>query len=499
MPMVARSLQELRRWFDSCPAYVAVHEGPEHRYAYVNPAIERVLEGRRIIGKGVREVLTELVGDDLFERMDRTYRTGEISVENVMRLTVGSGSSFHRQGDVYFNHILQPWRNEEGEIQGIVSLAFDITRLVESREKLEQSREHFRIALKHAPITVFSQDRDLVYTWVFNASPEFQATQIIGKADRELLSPQDAEKIEALKRKVLQCRDVVHEEVSFMFCNSVHHFDLYLEALFDSEGEVVGVTGAAVEITARKQLAEQLSRMNLTLEDQVRERTAQLRQRMKQLRRLWSEVTVAEERERERLAEIIHDDLQQYLVAMRLGLERLQVQSDEVQLPEQISTLLSIAEDAMRVSRSLAADLPPRTLQADGLIPALEWLKIWLERNQKLVVELDLDSDAEPGDDFLRSLLYSAAKELLLNSVKHGDASEVGIELSNSGRSFELSICDNGRGFPEFSSEEGEKGTGLGLPAIRRRIESIGGQVQIRSVSGFGSRIDITVPKDNEE
>lgn len=495
--MVARSLEELRRWFDNCPAFVAVHEGPEHRYAYVNPVIERVLPDRQIIGKPVREVIPELEGQGLFERMDRTYRTGEISVENEMRIVVGEESQFHRRGNAYFNHILQPWRGEDGKVQGIVSLAFDITDLVNTKEKLAKSQERFRVALAPSPVTVFSHDRDLAYTWIFNSSVGFPAEEIIGKTDRDLLSLEDAEKLEALKMRVLQSGQNLREEISLTYGDSVHYFDLYMESIRDSNGRVTGISGAGVDITDRKKLEEQLTRANLSLEDQVQRRTVELHRRMNQLRQLSAELTMAEERERERLAGVLHDDLQQYLTVLKVGLERFEDRVDSDQ-QESIRSLVSATDTAIRISRSLSAELTPRTLHAQGLIPALKWLKNWMENNYQLDVKLNLEPSAEPSDQFIRSLIFGAVKELLLNSVKHGRASEAGIRFSQTDLSMELSVWDNGQGFAESVSDDGESATGLGFSMIRRRIESIGGQVQMPSTSGPGSRVDISIPKEQD-
>ncbi|ABA22384.1 multi-sensor hybrid histidine kinase [Trichormus variabilis ATCC 29413] len=118
-------------------------------------------------------------------------------------------------------------------------------------QKLRQSEERFRLALSNSDIVVFQQDRDLRYRWIHNYQGVASAEEIIGKSDNELFPASVAEKLTAIKQKVLEKDVSVHEEVSVIFHGKVVYYDLLAEPL-TIDGQIQGITCAAVDITERK-------------------------------------------------------------------------------------------------------------------------------------------------------------------------------------------------------------------------------------------------------
>jgi PAS domain S-box-containing protein len=121
-------------------------------------------------------------------------------------------------------------------------------------QALRQSEERFRVALKNTNISVFNQDRDLRYTWLFNPLHGLDASRIVGKSDFELSVPQPS-----IERKLRVLREGIglHEEVETVILNKRYAVELTLEPLRDETG-VIGITAAAVDITSLKNVQREL-------------------------------------------------------------------------------------------------------------------------------------------------------------------------------------------------------------------------------------------------
>jgi PAS domain S-box-containing protein len=135
----------------------------------------------------------------------------------------------------------------------------NITERKRTQEALRKSEERFRVALQGSSIVVFSQDLELRHNWVYNPHPEMAAEAILGKTDREILPPDTAEKITAIKQSVIEQGVRARTEVEIEINGQITTYDVALEPLRAPSGEVVGLTGAATNITERKQ-AEQILR-----------------------------------------------------------------------------------------------------------------------------------------------------------------------------------------------------------------------------------------------
>ena len=146
----------------------------------------------------------------------------------------------------------------------------------EMEDALRRSEERFRITLAHSPVAVFSQDRNLRYTWVYNPPSGLSPGEMIGKTDAGLAGLEDAERMTAIKRRVLETGRSAQEGIRFTTAGGSHYFDLSVEPLRDPAGAVTGVTCIAVDVTRRRQAEEELRKHRERLEDMVIERTTDL-------------------------------------------------------------------------------------------------------------------------------------------------------------------------------------------------------------------------------
>jgi signal transduction histidine kinase len=254
----------------------------------------------------------------------------------------------------------------------------------------------------------------------------------------------------------------------------------------------IQILSLARDITERKRTETALRELNTALESKVAQRTAQLQQRARQLQKLTLELTEAEERERKRLAEILHDDLQQVLAAAKfqVGLlnGRLRDDAESQELAEHARNLLI---DAIAKSRSLSHQLRPPVLSQSDLGEVFEWLAQEMQTKHGLTVHLEIGERMELASEALRVLLYKVAQELLFNVIKHAGVREATLRLRRQCGRLRLSVADRGRGFDPAAPG---CTVGFGLLSIRERVGLLGGRLKIRSAPGRGSVFLLSVP-----
>jgi signal transduction histidine kinase/ActR/RegA family two-component response regulator len=234
-----------------------------------------------------------------------------------------------------------------------------------------------------------------------------------------------------------------------------------------------------------------LKELNESLEQQVEERTELAEARARQLQSLAVDLIEAEERERQRISDMLHDDLQQMIAGARMQLQAAGNKQDPAPVIKNVDRLL---EQCIEKSRGLSHQLSPPVLHQFGLGPALDWLVRQMEEQFGLHVRLETESFLEITDSPVKVFLFRAAQELLFNVVKHSEGKNADVLLSRSDSNLVLSISDSGRGFEPAILNQTDQRTGLGLASLRERALAIGGSLEIDSTPGQGSRFTLKVP-----
>ena len=168
--------------------------------------------------------------------------------------TILSEWTFRRKDGSCFMGEVSGKQLPDGRLQGILR---DLTDRRRSEEELRQSEERFRVALKGSPITVFNQDRELRYTWIYNPQLYLQ-NEVLGKTDEEILGTKRCAGLIALKQTVLKTGVSVREEIAIAHNGNHHAFDVIIEPLFDNSGNVVGITGACMDIARLREMTDRL-------------------------------------------------------------------------------------------------------------------------------------------------------------------------------------------------------------------------------------------------
>jgi PAS domain S-box-containing protein len=233
-----------------------------------------------------------------------------------------------------------------------------------------------------------------------------------------------------------------------------------------------------------------------SLEDVTEQQKAlqQAQERARQLHKLTLELSQAEDHERKRIADILHDDIQQVLAAAKFHLGLIDNGKGNADALQQIVVeVREMLKDAIDKSRSLSHELSPALYQVN-LGEMLTWLAGHMQQGHGLTVYVETCGQVDARSEPLRVFLFKAAQELLFNVVKHARANEARIRVRRMGRYLCLSVADRGRGFDPQRLQEA---TGFGLGTIRERVELLGGRMKVRSRHDAGSRFLIVVPDED--
>jgi len=244
-----------------------------------------------------------------------------------------------------------------------------------------------------------------------------------------------------------------------------------------------------------RDLVSQLANLNQTLEQRVAERTAKAVEQAKKLQLLSAQLSLAEEAERRRIAEMLHEDLQQLLVAARMQLAALCRTRDASEREPIAREIADALERSFRLTKSLSVELAPPVLYEHGLAAALEWLAAETRKNYDVEVTVEADPSANPEAADVRIFLFRAVRELLLNSVKHATGSAVDVTMQHlRPDKVRIIVADGGPGFdPTSLDAQLTSSQKFGLFNIRERVSSFGGEFHINSSPKRGTQITLSL------
>ncbi|MEY4242494.1 MAG: hypothetical protein RLZZ245_79 [Verrucomicrobiota bacterium] len=391
---------------------------------------------------------------------------------------------------------LLPYRTTEDQIAGVVITCVDIT----ARKSAEEAGRWLSVMVESSNDAIISYSMDdKIVSWNHGAERIFgyTAEEMIGR-ENVILIPDDRkherdEIFEKLKRG-----ESISQLETVRVRNDGKLIDLSLSSsvMRNEFGEIVGATMIAQDITVRKAAVEGLKQAKEELEARVEERTAELRKRASQISLMASDLTFTEQRERKRMAHVLHDQFQQLLVAAKMRIESLAKMDAEGRARETVN-LVRLMDEVLSNSRSLAVELSPPIL-GEGLGRALAWLcGSWMREKHDLQVHNMIDLTVDTPHEDMRILLFLAVKELLFNIVKHAGVSEAFVELTVlDAECLQVVVRDRGRGFEVGDCRVGkEPGSGFGLMSLRERLEMLGGRFEIESKLGSGVEAVITAPR----
>ncbi|MFH2037577.1 MAG: sensor histidine kinase [Candidatus Zixiibacteriota bacterium] len=215
----------------------------------------------------------------------------------------------------------------------------------------------------------------------------------------------------------------------------------------------------------------------------------------KQLRRLATELSLAEARERREIASDLHDHIGQALAYVSQKVAILQGNAIFSGMEKDFSEILSILNQTIQYTRNLTVQISPPVLYELGLPAAIDWLAERATQRYKLKAKAMQSGNPQDISEDIRVFIFKAVQELINNVAKHAGANRIDISANWMENGFKLIISDDGQGFDTTSFDRVLAGNCcFGLFSIRERLSYIGGTLSIKSSSGKGTRISMTAP-----
>jgi len=375
-----------------------------------------------------------------------------------------------------------------------------VLRLRDLEQQLSESEERFRVMADGSPLMIWVTNPEGGLEFVNRAYLEFfgcALDDVKGFKWRPLVHPEDAEAFSAKFGSSLRDHAPFWTQVRVRRADGTWRWiESYGAPRFLADGTFVGMVGGSPDITDRKDTEAALVELTENLERLVAERTAESEARAAQLQRLALELSKAEDQERERIAGLLHDDLQQHLAALRFRLGSLMPKdhADE-KTKKKFRHYAQLLDEAIAKSRSLSHDLSPPTLRQNGLLAGLHWLRDDFRAKHGLEIVVRASQEINPESPVLSSIVFRAAKELLFNCQKHAGAATVELDAFREDEELVVCVRDDGRGFdPEEIRKRRDPGAGLGLFAIEERLDFLGGRMEIETAPGKGCRVTLRFP-----
>lgn len=205
-------------------------------------------------------------------------------------------------------------------------------------------------------------------------------------------------------------------------------------------------------------------------------------------------MTTAQENERRRIAQELHDDTVQSFIAVAQGVD-LAMQWIE-NSPNRAIEMLKMARrqvtETVTSLRNLIADLRPPALEELGLVPALQ---MWAENLHGIQFHIEVEGTARRLDEIRELTLFRCAQEAISNAQRHGRATEIFIEVSYQSECVSLTVSDNGKGFDVLAQINANASYGhYGLLGIQERVHRLEGTVNLQSTPEHGTTLQVVIP-----
>ena len=311
--------------------------------------------------------------------------------------------------------------------------------------------------LEAIPDMMFLLSRDGVYLDFHVQDPSVLLVppeQVLGKNIGDVMPPELAEQFAKCLEEVTRSGQTGLVEYSLPILGEERHY----------EARVVNCDGSRVlslvrDITEHKQAEEALRRSH-----------AELEWRTLQLRRLASDLTLAEQHVREELAKTLHDGLQQLLFSAVMTLNRALTSNSQADQVTLLQRARADINEAMEAARTLSVNLFPPILHIGGLPAALAWLAKRTQEQYRVVVNVTADPHANPATSDVRILLFEAVRELLFNAVKHAHVDRIDVSLEvGPDDTIHIHVSDEGVGFDPAVILHHKNQQQLGLGVIQHR------------------------------
>ncbi len=378
-----------------------------------------------------------------------------------------------------------------------VGVVLDVTEEREAEAMLRASEARFRAMAETVPDVLFTATADGVVDYVSQQMEDLTGTApeaLLGtRMWPALLHPGDAARAEQAWAEAVERCEAYELRYRLRTCDGTYCWVIVRARPFlDADGALVQWFGSITDVDALTGAEQALQALNDELETRVEERTAQV---LHLARRL----ATAEQQERQRIAQVLHDDLQQQLYGMSVMLELLGSVGDAAKKEKLTGQVTTTLDQAIHLTRTLATELSPPVMESERLDDLLHWLALREEEQRNLHVHVEMRGACTLPDHGLRVLLYQILRELLLNVTKYAGVGAAHLEAWQQGGSVHILVRDDGDGFDPQALRAAQVTGGFGFNSIRERLRMVGGHIEIDSAPGEGTRVRVSLPVELPE
>jgi signal transduction histidine kinase len=505
----------LHSLFMQAPAYVTLFRGPEHTYVLSNPLNNQALGNRDVLGKPLREAAPEAEAQGFVALLDRVYTTGEpISAKEVLTRVQKADGSFE---EIFINIVYQPTRDAEGRIDGIATFAFDVTPLVQARQKAEalaselrQSEERYRTFVSQSTEGIFRLDVEPPIAVTLPEDEQIdamfrtgivaecndamarmygfeRASELAGTRLDQLLVREDPRNTEYLRTFIqggyrieeAESQEVDREGRRKVFINN------FVGVV--KEGRLVGAWGIQREVTEQRRLYQEAQEAIRVRDEFLSVASHELKTPLTPLSlRLQA---LAQETERQPDSPYV----QKVRASVEVG-------------RRQVTKLATLIGDLLDVSRIVAGRLRLEREDVD-LAGVVRDVASRYELHATRVgspLRVDVPGVVQGRWDALR--VEQVVTNLVDNAIKYGAGKPVHIRLVVEAGDASLVVQDEGIGiapehlsrifgrFERAVSERNYGGLGLGLYISKTLVEAMGGEIRVASTPGQGATFTVRLP-----
>tara|TARA_R110002049_G_scaffold29972_1_gene101855 strand:- start:24721 stop:27603 length:2883 start_codon:yes stop_codon:yes gene_type:complete len=511
--------------FDQAPGFMAVLNGPEHVFRFVNQAYNDLIGARDVVGLPVREALPDIEGQGFFELLDQVFQSGEpVSVKSMsakLRVSPDAPAEQH-----FVDFIFYPLKDDTGAPMGIFVQGHDITDQKNAEAALAATREKFRTMAQTMPVHVWTADKDGGLNWLNVRVYEFTGHsegELFGADWVRVLHPDD------LDAAVKEWTDAIQTgkayETEFRIRKADGGFRWHLvraSPLRDDDGALTGWVGTNTDIEDHKNTEAEIARINSTLEDRVAKRNRELEELHAELRQSQKLEAIGSlaggiAHDFNNLLQVVMGNLQ---IAMRGMPEDSTVHNRLDQAVTSVKRGATLASQLLSFARK--QPLAPVVIKLGRLIEnTSEFLHSAVGEGVELETHFEDDLwntsiDPNSMENALLNLAINARDAMEGKGKLTIHASNVSLDEAFAqahpdvkvGQYIRLAVTDTGCGMsketadrifePFFTTKANGHGTGLGLSMVYGFAKQSGGHMALDSKVGQGTTMYIYLPRSHE-
>ncbi|MFC2062993.1 PAS domain S-box protein [Chloroflexota bacterium] len=434
----------------------------------------------QLVGRPVLDLFPDtLEGKSVARIAFHRYASGEIIEDEELQILTAVGKP------IWISLSVRPFQDISGKIISSHSMVVGITERKRTKDIIHESEEKLRLMYQSISDGIITTNLNGDIQQVSNA-----IVQIFGYSNIEELTGlnlfdfivgRERKKAIATWKRLIESpvTSGIHQHNFIKRDGQVCCVELNTSVLPDSEGVPQGFITLVKDVSARKHTAEQL----ITYQ--------------KELRALTSQMSLAEERERRRIAIDLHDRVGHNLATCSMQISELKAREHTKHTKKDLEELHTSIRNLIKEIRSLTFEFSSPILYELGFEAAIEHLTEQFQDQHHVLFDFNTSGKVTSISDDIKIILFRIIRELLVNIIKHAKASRASVDIHTRDDDMVITVADDGIGFNTSIIRFNRKtNKGLGIFSIYERLHYINGDIKIESRVGQGTKVIITIEKE---